>query len=180
MRLIIKNMDETGISDSSAKASEAIKSPRSSRRPSSLRLLQSSDFARSLDASVEELTEAFLQILSGARPFVPRVQVRENIDSLVVNAALPGIDDESLEVAFQGKVLRINGVMTRRHEEVRRKYRREQKVYRMFARVIPLFGEFDRDRAVAVFSRETLRVFVPKTMGARATVTSIAPGIAAE
>jgi HSP20 family molecular chaperone IbpA len=126
-----------------------------------LRMLQTSRVAHSLETAIDELRETLLQLLSGVRPLVPRVRVREAKGALVITTRLEGIDSESLEVAFEGKVIRINGAWTRRRESLHRKYRRVESTFRTFERTIPIRDSFDRDKAVATFSREVLRINVP-------------------
>jgi HSP20 family protein len=126
------------------------------------RRLLPSELLRTLEASAGELGEAVLQILSGAKPYLPRIQVREIKDAILVSAALPGVDERSLEVAFEGRLLRIHGVKTEQRERTRRKYRRVQKIYRTFARAIPIHCDVEGDNAVATLRNGVLSIHAPK------------------
>jgi HSP20 family protein len=101
------------------------------------------------------------------------VQVRETKDAIVVSAALPGIDDGSLEVAFEGPLLRISGTRTEHHERTRRRYRRTQRVYRTFEREIPLPRGIDRAGTIATLRKEVLRISIPKEVAPREPARSV-------
>jgi HSP20 family molecular chaperone IbpA len=164
MRLTIKHQHSKGASGSNgavrhhADTNGAGDTP---RLDSVLRMIQTSSVAHLLETSVEELRETLLQILSGVRPLVPRVRVREAKGALSVSTRLEGVDSESLEVAFEGKVIRMSGAWTHRQESLRRNFRRVESTFRTFERTIPIGDTFDRDKAVATFSRDVLRINVP-------------------
>jgi len=133
-----------------------------------LRLVQSSNLARSLESSVEELREKLLQLMTGAKPFVPHFRVREKSGALLVSAELPELDERSVEVRFEGKLLKISGARTKHREVLRRRFQRTEKTLRSFERTIPIHGTFDPESAVATLNGDVLRINVPALSTARA------------
>jgi HSP20 family molecular chaperone IbpA len=133
----------------------------------------SSEFTRALVDSVQELREAVLQVLSGALPYLPRVQVHEGKNAVLITTHLADIDEESVHVVFDGPLLRISGVRTSRREILRRKYRRVEKIHRTFDRAIPIYWSVDRQKAVATLRKNVLRISMPKTAASRASMTPV-------
>jgi HSP20 family molecular chaperone IbpA len=43
------------------------------------------------------------------KTFVPRVDVRENAQGIILTADLPGVDEKGLEVSLEGRVLTLEG-----------------------------------------------------------------------
>lgn len=128
---------------------------------------------RALKVSVRDVREAVLQILSGAPPYIPRIQVNETQDAIDVTAMISGVDEDSMEVRFEGKFLWIQGTTTSVEERTRRKYHRLVKVSRTFERAIPMHCEVDRDKAVATLRKDILRVHVPKTEASHGALKAV-------
>jgi HSP20 family protein len=122
---------------------------------------------RAVQGSLGELGEGALQLLNGTLPYVPRVQVQENADEVLVSVSLPGIDQGSLEVLLEKSSLVIRGASTTEHETRRRNYRRIAKLTRTFERAIPLHGEIERNGTLATMHGEVLTVRLPKADAAR-------------
>jgi len=138
-------------------------------------VLHASRFLRSVEGSLLRVREGFLQILSGVHPYVPQVRVFDRRDGLHVMADLPGIEESSVEVVFEGRFLKIRGVKIDSKEHKRRKYRRVVKVYRNLERSIPMDSDADRDHAVATLRNAVLSVHVPVLAPASPVSGSSAP-----
>lgn len=122
---------------------------------------------RAVHGSLGELAEGALQLLNGTLPYVPRVQVDESADEVLVSVSLPGIDQGSLEVLLENSSLVIRGASTTENETRRRNYRRVTKLARTFDRAIPLHGEIERNGILATMHGEVLTVRLPKADAAR-------------
>jgi HSP20 family protein len=100
--------------------------------------------------------------------FMPRVEVEDTDDELVVKAELPGIDEKDLTVELQDGALTISGEKKSQSQEEKRGYVRSEFSYGRFDRVIPLDPDIDADRANAQFRRGVLTVRLPRKPEARA------------
>jgi HSP20 family molecular chaperone IbpA len=146
-----------------------------------LRSLKASAPGRSLERAVEELNEGLLQVLSGATPFVPRMKVRDERLAFVISALLTGVNEDTVQIAFEGKALKITGARTEQRETRRRKLLRVVTTSRTFERLIPIDGTtFDRTRAVATLRGDILRVYLPKTPASHAAASTMEPVVAVE
>ena len=151
-------------------------------QPRLLLALKASAFGRNVQRSLEELREAGLQLMSGVRPFVPTMKVRSERAAFVISALLPGVDEETVQVAFEGAVVKVNGARTEQRETTRRKWHRVVKTSRTFERIIQIDGEYDRARAVATIRGDILCIYLPKGAASEAPPPSVAiePDVAAE
>lgn len=119
-------------------------------------------WVRAVQTSLGELGKGALQLLNGTLPYVPRVQVQERQEEIVVCAFLPGIDHGSLEVLLEGSSLVIRGTSIRELETQRRNYRRVTKLCRTFDRAITLDGEIERSGILGTMHGDILTVRLPK------------------
>jgi HSP20 family molecular chaperone IbpA len=131
-------------------------------------------WVRALQASLGELGEGALQLLNGTLPYVPRIQVRETEEEVVVRASLPGIDHASIEVLLEPSSLVVRGTSIRELEKQRRNYQRVTKLCRTFDRAITIHGEIERSGVVATMRRDILTVRLPKADAASLPVQRIA------
>lgn len=94
--------------------------------------------------------------------FVPTVEVKENADSYLVKADLPGIKMEDVKVTLSGNVLRIEG---HRHEEKREekdRFHLTERSYGSFTRAFALPEGTDADAVAAEMKDGVLTVTIPK------------------
>jgi HSP20 family protein len=121
-----------------------------------------SQWVRALQTSLGELGEGALQLLNGTLPYVPRIQVYESQEEVVVSASLPGIDHGSLEVLLEQSSLVIRGTSIKELETQRRNYRRVTKLSRTFDRAIAIRCEIERSGILATMRGDNLTVRLPK------------------
>lgn len=97
---------------------------------------------------------------------MPRVDVRETADSIIVEAEVPGMKPEEISLSIADDVLTISGETrseeTREQEQMRWSERR----YGRFARSVRLPPGIDRDKVDAAYDNGLLRITVPKTEAA--------------
>lgn len=161
MRLKIKNQDLAENAPTSRARSQRTRwIDAATLRP--LSALKAIGLARALDTTLEELREAGLQLLTGTIPYVPWLKVREANNSLIVSTRLVGVDADSIDVAFEGDLLKINATRAKYRERSGRKFLRIEKTLRTFERTIALPPAFARNCAVATFSGNVLRIDVPR------------------
>jgi HSP20 family protein len=100
--------------------------------------------------------------------FVPKVDVREEDNSLVVSAELPGMDQKDIDVTVTRDAVRISGEKKHEEKEQEKGYYCHEISYGSFERVIELPSEVDENKAEAEFSKGVLKVRLPKSEQARA------------
>ena len=100
-------------------------------------------------------------------PSWPRLDVRDTGDEVRVEAELPGIDDDDLDVSLTDDRLTIRGEKRTEHEDTGRDYYRHERFYGAFHRSVPLPCEVEANRAEATFRKGVLTVRLPKSRAAR-------------
>lgn len=110
------------------------------------------------------LEPSFATALGGRR--YPRVNLREDADSLYVEAMLPGIDSKTLEITVLGNTLTLSGERRNGAGEDLTWHRRERGTGR-FLRTIELPSEVNVDHVRADYRDGVLKVSLPKAPTAR-------------
>jgi HSP20 family protein len=100
--------------------------------------------------------------------FVPRVDVKEQNNEVIVAAELPGMDQKDIEVEVTRDNVRICGEKKHEEKEEEKGYYRHETSYGSFERVIDLPAEVDENKAEAEFSKGILTIKLPKTEEAQA------------
>ncbi len=100
--------------------------------------------------------------------FVPKVDVKEEDNSVVVSAELPGMDQKDLDVTVTNDSVRISGEKKHEEKEEEKGYYRHETSYGSFERVIDLPTEVDENKAEAEFSKGVLTIKLPKSEEAQA------------
>ena len=99
--------------------------------------------------------------------FIPRVDIHETKDAIVLLADMPGVDEKNVHVTLEKSVLTVLGEI----EPVSVKDRKlayEEYEIGDFERSFTLSDEIDPDRIEATLKNGVLRLVLPKTEAARA------------
>jgi HSP20 family protein len=127
---------------------------------------ESADPFVSLQKRMNDLFDSFFETGSMSKwrdeAFLPRIELKENDNELLVRAELPGIEEKDLSVELQEGVLRISGEKRSECKEEKGGYYHSECSYGRFDRVIPLHSGLDTDKAKADFRRGVLTVHLPK------------------
>ncbi len=99
--------------------------------------------------------------------WMPAVDVIEQEDSISVRAELPGIRPEDLDISIQGSTLTICGEKKEEREEKEENYRRMERRYGNFRRLIALPADVDPESTEATYRDGVLNVTVCKTEQAK-------------
>ncbi len=120
------------------------------------------------------LNRVFDQALSaatgGARTWVPALDVAERADAYLVNAELPGVSPDQVEVGFEQNVLTIRGAKPASFDSAAEGELRvfaAERTHGSFERSIRLPEFVDSDRIDARFANGLLTVTVPKAQAAQ-------------
>ena len=94
----------------------------------------------------------------------PRVDIRETEKSYEIEAELPGVDENDIDVELADNVLTLRGEkrFERDDEDKKGGYHVMERSYGSFARSIPFPFDVDPDAIEAVFKNGVLNLSVPK------------------
>ncbi|RPI44635.1 MAG: Hsp20/alpha crystallin family protein [Betaproteobacteria bacterium] len=97
---------------------------------------------------------------------MPRVDVLNRDNDVLVRAELPGIDKKDVQVALTGRTLTIRAETGTQKRRRQGEYFHQEISHRAYERTIGLPGGIDVDRARASLDHGVLEVAIPKTEGA--------------
>ena len=100
--------------------------------------------------------------------WMPAINVYEEKDNLVVEAELPGMKKDEIQIYMSGDNLNITGQRTEEHEEKTRDTYRAERRYGHFHRMIPLPFPVKTNAIEAHYRDGVLTVICPKTEEAKA------------
>jgi HSP20 family protein len=98
----------------------------------------------------------------------PSLDVRETADAYIVEADLPGVKPEDVEVTVEGRMLTMRGRMGADREERGEGYLVRERSSGSFTRTINLPGMFDPDKVMSEYADGELRITLPKAAASRA------------
>lgn len=93
---------------------------------------------------------------------VPAINVRETENAVVVEAEIPGVKEEDLDVEVSDETLTIRGEKKIETETKEKDYYHREFSYGSFSRSIPLPVAVESDKAEAELKNGTLRITLPK------------------
>ena len=93
---------------------------------------------------------------------VPRVDVVDQDDQIIVRAELPGVDKKDLDVSMTDNTVTIKGRTRTEAEEEKGEYYRCEISQGAFARTVALPGDVDGSKAKASFADGLLELTLPK------------------
>jgi HSP20 family protein len=126
----------------------------------------------------DRLDRAFGEISGGeARTWAPRVDVVREKERIVVQAELPGIKPEEVEISVEGDVLTISGHHEQNKEEKDEHVVRCERRYGSFSRSMPLPSGVDPDQIEADFADGVLEVSIPVPAEKEAKRVEIKPRV---
>jgi HSP20 family protein len=111
--------------------------------------------------------------LGGLRPawpahtFVPAFEGRDTKDAYVLEADLPGIQENELEMSVSGTQLSVSGKRESERREEKGRYFCAERAYGSFARTFTLPDDAELDHVNAEFRDGVLRVEIPKRQEAQ-------------
>lgn len=132
--------------------------------------------SKELQTDVVEKEE--VEVVEGAertRPvkaYVPRADIYETDDSLVIVADMPGVDENNVDITLEKNVLNLKGTVD---FETPENYSLAYAEYEVgdYERSFTLSDEIDRDKIEATISDGVLRVFLAKAGPAKTKKISV-------
>ena len=106
------------------------------------------------------------------KAFVPRADIYETDNSLVIVADMPGVDQKSIDITLEKNVLHLNGAVDFEQPE---NFGLAYAEYEIgdYERSFTLSDEIDRDNIEATINDGVLRVFLPKAGPAKTRKISV-------
>ena len=116
---------------------------------------------------ISQLLEQFLQgggdqSSVATAQWVPRVDLRERADAFVIQADLPGIEADAIEISMDKNILTLKGERTQAEDAEGEKSLRVERQYGPFHRRFSLPETADADGIEAVSKNGVLEVRIPK------------------
>ena len=129
----------------------------------------------------EELEKKEVEVVEGTertRPgkaYVPRADIYETDDALIIVADMPGVDETSIDIVLEKNVLSLRGNV---NFDTPENYSLAYCEYEVgdFERSFTLSDEIDRDNIEAAISDGVLRVTLPKAGPAKTRKISVKAG----
>jgi len=97
-----------------------------------------------------------------SEPLLPKIDVRETKEDLVVEAELPGMDEKDVTVTLSHGVLTMKGEKKSEREEKKDDYHLMERSYGSFQRSFRVGDGIDPDKVTAAFDKGVLKVTLPK------------------
>jgi HSP20 family protein len=104
----------------------------------------------------------FAQDLEALVGWVPKVDVIDRDDQILVKAEMPGVRKEDIRVSLTGNVMTIRGETKREEKEEKGDYHRCEMSRGEFSRVLTLPADVDEAKAKAELHDGVLEITLPK------------------
>ena len=107
---------------------------------------------------------------------MPSVDVRENDNEIIVEAEVPGMSEDDVDITLRDGVLTVKGEKKSEREEDKDDMHVTERSYGSFNRTFRLPDTVDEDKVTAALENGVLRVTLPKSPEAKAPEKKIAIG----
>jgi HSP20 family protein len=116
------------------------------------------------EAMNQLMEESFVRPTAGpgAKNFVPALDLSENAEGYLVEAALPGLKPEDVEITVENNVLTIKGETRQEVDDKQRNFHRVERRFGAFQRTIGLPSTVKADQIQASLTNGVLRLEIPK------------------
>jgi len=126
---------------------------------------------------VSRLLDTFFNDLQGEevsnRGWVPPVDIQETEDAYKLQAELPGLTKDDINITLENNVLRLSGERKFEKDVQKESYHRIERTYGAFSRAFALPQQVEADGVEAAFENGILTVTVPKAEQAKPRKISI-------
>lgn len=94
--------------------------------------------------------------------WAPAVDIKEDVDNYVIEADLPGVKKDAIEVSMENGTLTIKGERKEENKTEGSSYTRTERVYGSFYRKFSLPDTADAENISASFDSGVLKLRIPK------------------
>jgi HSP20 family protein len=92
----------------------------------------------------------------------PAVDIYDNMDSIVINAELPGVEKKDVSVEIKDNIITLKGERVIDNEVKEENYYRKERSFGTFQRAFTLPDAFSSDKVKANFKDGVLKIEIPK------------------
>jgi HSP20 family protein len=92
----------------------------------------------------------------------PRLDVKEEKRKIIVEAEMPGVESKDIDVALEGRLLKIKAEKKQEHSDSAKGYCRHERDYGCYQRTIELPAEVDEEKVEASYKRGVLKIEMKK------------------
>lgn len=131
--------------------------------PSKSHRFSDTDIFKSFDDFFNQRSDFYDSALTS---FSPMVNIDETDDAYHVEAELPGVKKEDVDISLKDDYLVIKGEKKSFHEEKKNKYHRVERSHGSFYRTIALPGDIDQDKISAELKDGLLEIEIKKVANA--------------
>jgi len=107
--------------------------------------------------------DGYSPIRTRVAPSYPALNIWSSEEGLVVNAEVPGIDVEDMEISVVGETLTLSGARKSEDLEEGVRYHRQERGYGKFNRSVELPFPVDIDKVEATFKNGVLQISLPRS-----------------
>jgi HSP20 family molecular chaperone IbpA len=127
------------------------------------------------DTEKQEVVESGAERTRDRQAFVPRADIYETDQAIVVVTDMPGADENCVDITLEDNVLTINGYVEPKQPEGHTLAYAEYEVGD-FVRAFTLSNQIEQDGIEATVKDGVLRLYLPKVTEARKRKIAIAAG----
>ncbi|SHJ94382.1 HSP20 family protein [Malonomonas rubra DSM 5091] len=124
-------------------------------------------FHREMESLINRVLGEALPARFGEEGWLPRMDIAETKDSLVIEAELPGMDSKDIEVNLSGDMLTIKGEKKTEREENGKHYHCIERHSGSFKRAFRVPANVQSNKVDASFDKGILTITLPKTEEAK-------------
>ncbi len=92
----------------------------------------------------------------------PRLDVKEEKKKIIVEAEMPGVESKDIDVALEGRLLKIKAEKKQERSDSAKGYSRHERAYGCYQRTIELPAEVDEEKVEASYKRGVLKIELKK------------------
>ncbi|MDF2529945.1 MAG: hspA 7 [Gammaproteobacteria bacterium] len=92
----------------------------------------------------------------------PAADIREEENRFVIEADLPGVDKNDIDISMSGNILTIQGKRNEEHKESKGNYSRTERIQGRFYRQFTLPETIESDKVQAHSKKGILEIVIPK------------------
>jgi HSP20 family protein len=126
---------------------------------------------------IARLFESFFNDAQGEevsnRNWVPPVDIQETEEGYRLQAELPGLTKEDIDITLENNVLRLSGERKYEREVKKESFHRVERTYGTFSRAFALPQQVNAEGVQAAFENGVLTITVPKAEQAKPRKISI-------
>jgi HSP20 family protein len=112
--------------------------------------------------------------MADEKQWLPKVDVSETDDHVIVKAEVPGMDKKNINITMSDGILTIQGEKKQEKEEEKENYRFVERRYGSFSRSLRVPNGVDADKIEAGYKDGVLKVVIPKSEAEKSRKIEIA------